>query len=96
MLVFKDTILGFVAGIQLSANDMLRPGDIFTVAFAEPLNNVTVGGLTVILYTAHLGSRQVTDESDLTRRTGRQYGRCFGPQKGKRFSEFRPQPHLVR
>ena len=26
MLVFKDTILGFVAGIQLSANDMLRPG----------------------------------------------------------------------
>lgn len=27
MLVFKDTILGFVAGIQLSANDMLRPGD---------------------------------------------------------------------
>ena len=27
MLVFKDTILGFVAGIQLSANDMLRVGD---------------------------------------------------------------------
>ena len=31
MLVFKDTILGFVAGIQLSANDMLRPGDWVTV-----------------------------------------------------------------
>ena len=31
MLVFKDTILGFVAGIQLSANDMLRPGDWLTV-----------------------------------------------------------------
>lgn len=31
MLVFKDTILGFVAGIQLSANDMLRPGDWITV-----------------------------------------------------------------
>lgn len=31
MLVFKDTILGFVAGIQLSANDMLRPGDRITV-----------------------------------------------------------------
>ena len=29
--VFKDTILGFVAGIQLSANDMLRPGDWITV-----------------------------------------------------------------
>lgn len=27
MLVFQDTILGLVAGIQLSANDMLRPGD---------------------------------------------------------------------
>lgn len=31
MLVFKDTILGFVAGIQLSTNDMLRPGDWITV-----------------------------------------------------------------
>lgn len=31
MLVFKDTILGFVAGIQLSVNDMLRPGDWITV-----------------------------------------------------------------
>jgi miniconductance mechanosensitive channel len=27
MLVFKDTILGFVASIQLSANDMVRIGD---------------------------------------------------------------------
>ncbi|MEW9573424.1 mechanosensitive ion channel family protein [Rhodanobacter sp. Si-c] len=27
MLVFKDTILGFVAGLQLSSNDMLRVGD---------------------------------------------------------------------
>ncbi len=27
MLIFKDTILGLVAGIQLSAHDMLRPGD---------------------------------------------------------------------
>ena len=27
MLIFKDSILGFVAGIQLSANDMLRIGD---------------------------------------------------------------------
>lgn len=31
MLVFKDSILGFVAGIQLSANDMVRPGDWITV-----------------------------------------------------------------
>ncbi|MBQ3243101.1 MAG: mechanosensitive ion channel [Bacteroidaceae bacterium] len=27
MLVFQDTIKGLVAGVQLSANDMLRPGD---------------------------------------------------------------------
>lgn len=27
MLVFKDSILGFVAGIQLGANDMIREGD---------------------------------------------------------------------
>ena len=27
MLVFKDSMLGFVAGVQLSANDMLRIGD---------------------------------------------------------------------
>ena len=31
MLVFKDTILGFVAGIQLSANDMVRIGDWITL-----------------------------------------------------------------
>lgn len=31
MLVFKDSILGFVAGIQLSANDMVRPGDWITL-----------------------------------------------------------------
>ncbi len=27
LLVFKDTILGLVAGVQLGANDMVRPGD---------------------------------------------------------------------
>ena len=31
MLVFKDTIMGLVAGVQLSANDMLRPGDWISV-----------------------------------------------------------------
>ena len=31
MLIFKDTILGLVAGVQLSANDMLRPGDWITM-----------------------------------------------------------------
>ena len=27
MLIFKDTILGFVASLQISGNDMLKPGD---------------------------------------------------------------------
>jgi miniconductance mechanosensitive channel len=32
LLVFRDTILGLVAGIQLSANDMLRIGDWITMS----------------------------------------------------------------
>lgn len=31
MLIFKDSILGFVAGVQLSENDMLRVGDWIVV-----------------------------------------------------------------
>lgn len=31
MLIFKDSILGLVAGVQLSANDMLRPSDWITM-----------------------------------------------------------------
>ncbi|MDF3982721.1 mechanosensitive ion channel [Luteibacter sp. PPL201] len=34
LLVFKDTILGFVAGIQLGTNDMLRVGDWITMPTA--------------------------------------------------------------
>ncbi|MBE6317676.1 MAG: mechanosensitive ion channel [Bacteroidales bacterium] len=36
MLVFKDSIMGLVAGVQLSANDMLKPGDWI----ASPENGV--------------------------------------------------------
>lgn len=45
MLVFKDTILGFVAGIQLSANDMVRPGDWITLPSGEA--NGTVQEITL-------------------------------------------------
>lgn len=31
MLIFKDALLGLVAGVQLSANDMARPGDWITM-----------------------------------------------------------------
>ena len=32
MLIFKDTIMGFVSGVQLSANDMLKVGDWIKVS----------------------------------------------------------------
>ncbi|WP_310634411.1 mechanosensitive ion channel family protein [Paraburkholderia sp.] len=34
MLIFKDTLLGLVAGVQLSSNDMLRIGDWITLPSA--------------------------------------------------------------
>ncbi len=40
MLVFKDTILGFVASIQLQAYDMIKPGDWIQVPGANADGNV--------------------------------------------------------
>ena len=48
MLVFKDSILGLVAGIQLSANDMLRPGDWITIPKSGVDGNVLEVSLTTI------------------------------------------------
>ena len=45
MLVFKDSILGFVAGVQLSANDMLRIGD--WVQLPNGVANGTVEEITL-------------------------------------------------
>jgi len=47
LLVFKDTILGFVAGIQLSSNDMLRVGDWITMPGAGADGDV----IDITLYT---------------------------------------------
>ncbi|HEX5306110.1 MAG TPA: mechanosensitive ion channel domain-containing protein [Dyella sp.] len=47
ILVFKDTILGFVAGIQLASNDMLRVGDWITMAGAGADGDV----IDITLYT---------------------------------------------
>lgn len=41
MLVFKDSILGLVAGIQLSTNKMLKPGDWITI------KNLNIDGIVV-------------------------------------------------
>ena len=45
MLVFKDSILGFVAGVQLSANDMLRIGD--WIQLPNGVANGTVEDITL-------------------------------------------------
>ena len=45
MLVFKDSILGFVAGVQLSANDMLRIGD--WISLPNDIANGTVEEITL-------------------------------------------------
>ena len=44
--IFKDTILGFVSAIQLSSNDMVRPGDWIVVQGTQA--NGTVTDITLI------------------------------------------------
>lgn len=48
MLVFKDTILGLVAGVQLSANKMLRVGDWIAIPSRNVNGVVTVVTLTTV------------------------------------------------
>lgn len=48
MLIFKDSILGFVAGIQLSGNDMLRIGDWIEMPSARADGDVMEIGLVSV------------------------------------------------
>ncbi|MFT7513774.1 MAG: miniconductance mechanosensitive channel [Candidatus Omnitrophota bacterium] len=48
MLVFKDVILGFVAGIQLASNRMLAPGDWLEMPSHGADGDVEVIGLTTV------------------------------------------------
>lgn len=48
MLIFKDSILGFVSGIQLSINDMLRVGDWINVPSVSANGVVEDVSLTVV------------------------------------------------
>ncbi len=48
MLIFKDSILGFVAGVQLSQNDMLRVGDWIVVPSTIANGVVEDVSLTVV------------------------------------------------
>jgi miniconductance mechanosensitive channel len=48
LLVFKDAILGFVAGIQLAANDMVRPGDWIEMPAGQANGDVIDVTLTTV------------------------------------------------
>lgn len=48
MLVFKDSIMGVVAGVQLTLNDMLRPGDWITLPARNINGHVEEVGLTTV------------------------------------------------
>ena len=48
ILVFKDAILGFVAGIQLAANDMVRPGDWIEMPTGQANGDVMDVTLTTV------------------------------------------------
>jgi len=48
MLVFKDTILGLVAGVQLAANDMLHIGDWIVMPSCNADGDVMEIGLTTV------------------------------------------------
>lgn len=56
MLVFQDTIMGFVAGIQMTANDMLKPGDWI----AAPKYNINGTVLEVNLTTVKVQNFDMT------------------------------------
>ncbi|MEG0795998.1 MAG: mechanosensitive ion channel [Odoribacter sp.] len=56
LLIFKDSILGFVAGIQLTANNMIRIGDWIEM----PKNNANGSVLEVNLYTVKVQNWDMT------------------------------------
>lgn len=56
LLIFKDSILGFVAGIQLTANDMIRIGDWIQM----DKNNANGSVLEVNLYTVKVQNWDMT------------------------------------
>lgn len=53
VIVFKDGILGFIAGIQLTANDMIRVGDTVEMPQRQVLGTVTDLSLITVKVEAH-------------------------------------------
>lgn len=56
LLIFKDSILGFVAGVQLIANNMVRIGDWIVM----PSNNANGSVLEINLYTVKVQNWDMT------------------------------------
>ena len=52
-IVFKDAIMGFVAGIQLSANDLVRVGDIIEMTQRDIFGTVQDISLVTVKVEAH-------------------------------------------
>ena len=48
LLIFKDTLLGLVAGLQLGANDMVRVGDWIAIPGTEVDGDVVELSLTTV------------------------------------------------
>jgi len=53
VIIFKDAILGFIAGIQLTANDMIRVGDTIEMPQRQVLGTVTDLSLITVKIEAH-------------------------------------------
>ena len=88
ILVFRDTILGFVAGIQLTSNKMVRQGDWITVPKANADGDVIDVSLTTVTVqnwdmtiTAvpiyHLISDAFTNWRGMSESGGRRIKRCL-------------------
>ena len=88
MLVFKDPILGFVGGLQLTINDMLRIGDWIVMEKSKADGEVLEIGLTTVkvqnwdmtittIPTYSLISDSFTNWRGMVNSGGRRIARCF-------------------
>ncbi len=89
LLVFKDTLLGLVASIQLSASNMISPGDWITI----PGRNVDGSVIDISLYTVKVEN---FDKTILTVPTYALVSESFQNWKGMRDSGVRRIKREIR
>ncbi len=88
LLVFKDTILGLVASVQLSSNNMLKPGDWIT------FNKYNADG-TVIEISLHTVKVQNFDKTIVTIPTYALISEAFQNWRGMEESEGRRFKRMI-